>query len=117
MTTSISNMTQTWFDANTHSAIAMNVSSLGYGANVASKLIQLSLNGAEKFSVTANGIVYSTTFTVSTLPAASSVGAGARAFVSDCSNTDLPNNFSTIVTGGGSTKSPVYSDGSSWRLG
>jgi hypothetical protein len=117
MTTSISNMTQVWMDANTHNGIAMSVSSLGYGPNAASKLIQLSLNGVQKFGVSANGIIYTTTFSVSTLPSASSVGAGARAFVTDASNSDIANNYSAVVSGGGGSFVPVYSDGSNWRIG
>lgn len=117
MTTSISNMTQIWMDANTHSGISMNVSTLGYGANASSKLLQLSLNGNQKFGVSANGIVYTTTFSTSSLPTASSVGSGARAFVTD-SNNDFANNVTgVILVGGGSRAVPVYSDGTNWRVG
>lgn len=51
--------------------------------------------------------------TVATLPSASVVGVGARAFVTDSSVTT----FRTIVAGGGSTPVPVFSDGTNWRVG
>ena len=52
-------------------------------------------------------------FTVATLPGAASLGAGARAFVIDSS----VSTFGTTVAGGGSTKVPVYSDGTDWKVG
>lgn len=50
------------------------------------------------------------TYTVSTLPTAT---AGLRAFVTDATACS----FGTTPTGGGSTKCPVYADGSVWRGG
>jgi len=47
------------------------------------------------------------------LPSASTVGVGARAFVSDATSTT----FASAYTGGGSNKVPVYSDGSAWHIG
>jgi hypothetical protein len=52
-------------------------------------------------------------YTVATLPTASVQGVGARAFVTDSS----VSTFGSAVVGGGSTKVPVYSDGTSWRVG
>ncbi len=52
-------------------------------------------------------------YTVATLPGASRLGAGARAFVIDSS----VSTFGTTVAGGGSTKVPVYSDGTDWKVG
>jgi hypothetical protein len=54
--------------------------------------------------------------TVANLTAAATAGAGARAFVSD-SDDPAAGNFGEIVTGGGSNKVPVYSDGTNWRIG
>ena len=51
--------------------------------------------------------------TVATLPSASTVGAGARAFVTDASATT----FMSIVSGGGANKVPVVSDGTNWLIG
>jgi hypothetical protein len=52
-------------------------------------------------------------FTVATLPGADTLGAGARAFVIDSS----VSTFGTTVAGGGTTKVPVYSDGTDWKVG
>jgi hypothetical protein len=52
-------------------------------------------------------------YTVATLPGAGALGAGARAFVIDSS----VSTFGTTVAGGGSTKVPVYSDGTDWKVG
>jgi hypothetical protein len=51
--------------------------------------------------------------TVATLPSASTAGVGSRAFVTDSS----VSTFGTTVAGGGSTKVPVYSDGTNWKVG
>ncbi len=59
MTVSISNMSQVWMtNANTYNAVAMSVSTLGYGANINSKLLNLSLDGSTRFSVDATGRPY-----------------------------------------------------------
>ncbi len=51
--------------------------------------------------------------TVATLPSASSLGAGATAFVTNANATT----FNSIVAGGGSNTVPVVSDGTNWRIG
>jgi hypothetical protein len=51
--------------------------------------------------------------TVSALPAAATAGDGARAFVTDATATT----FASVVSGGGSNKVPVYSDGTDWLIG
>lgn len=51
--------------------------------------------------------------TVASLPSASTAGAGSRMMVSDAS---APT-FGATAAGGGSTVSPVYSDGSNWKIG
>lgn len=50
---------------------------------------------------------------VGSLPSASTVGAGARAFVTDATATT----FLSTVVGGGSNKVPVVSDGANWKIG
>lgn len=52
-------------------------------------------------------------YEVAKLPGADVLGAGARAFVIDSS----VSTFGTTVAGGGSTKVPVYSDGTNWKVG
>lgn len=59
MTVSIANMSQVWMsNTNTYNAIAMSVSTMGYGANAKSKLLNLSVDGNSKFSVYTNGSIY-----------------------------------------------------------
>ena len=50
---------------------------------------------------------------VASLPNAITSGINARLFVIDSTS----NTFYTIVTGGGSIKVPVFSDGTNWRIG
>jgi hypothetical protein len=52
-------------------------------------------------------------YTVATLPSAATSGAGARTFVSDATGPT----FGNVVVGGGAVKTPVYSDGTDWRVG
>jgi len=54
-------------------------------------------------------------YTVATLPSASTVGFGALAFVSDATLTAITG-LGTTVVGGGSSKVPVYSDGTNWII-
>lgn len=64
-----------------------------------------------------NSLIASTLKTTPTtfglLPAASTVGAGARAFISDSSVTA----FNQPAVGGGSNFMPVFSNGTSWYIG
>jgi len=52
-------------------------------------------------------------YAVADLPDAANAGVGARAFVTDSSVTT----FGTTVASGGSSKVPVYSDGTNWKVG
>lgn len=54
-------------------------------------------------------------YTVATLPSASGAGAGALAFVTDATQTAILG-LGLAVTGGGSNKVIVYSDGSNWLI-
>jgi hypothetical protein len=59
MTVSIANMSQVWMsNTNTFNAIAMSVSTMGYGSSSNSKLLNLSVDGNSKFSVYTNGSIY-----------------------------------------------------------
>ena len=51
--------------------------------------------------------------TVAQLPSPTSVGVGARRFVTDSTSVT----FLAVVAGGGSNKVPVVSDGTSWLIG
>ena len=56
MTVSISNMAQVWMsNTNTYNAIAMSVSTMGYGANTNSTILKLNVDGNTKFKVDTNG--------------------------------------------------------------
>jgi len=57
--------------------------------------------------------IKTTATTYSSLPSASTAGAGTRAFITD-GNTAT---FANAVAGGGSNSVPVYSDGINWRVG
>ena len=88
----------------THAMLA-NVGTLASGATTA-----LAWNAT---AVTAFVPVKGPAYTVATLPAAATVGAGSRAFASDANATT----FNSIVAGGGANYVPVFSDGTNWRIG
>ena len=54
-----------------------------------------------------------TNYTVATLPSAATSGIGARSFVTDA----LLPTFGATVAGGGAVATPVYSDGTNWKVG
>jgi hypothetical protein len=54
-----------------------------------------------------------TNYTVATLPSAATSGAGARTFVTNA----LTPTFGSTVAGGGAVFTPVYSDGTNWKVG
>jgi hypothetical protein len=91
MTVSISNMAQVWMsNTNTYNAIAMSVSTMGYGASANSTILKLGVDGNTKFQITANGRVNAldisaNTVTVNTLVALST----ANAFSSNTISTNL----------------------------
>jgi hypothetical protein len=52
-------------------------------------------------------------YLVADLPPTAATSVGARAFVTNSSVTT----FNTIVAGGGTSKVPVFFDGTNWRVG
>ena len=54
-----------------------------------------------------------TNYTVATLPSAVTSGKGARSFVTDA----LAPTFGSTVAGAGAVATPVYSDGTNWKVG
>ena len=52
-------------------------------------------------------------YTVAALPSAATSGAGARTFVTNA----LTPTFGATVVGGGAVFTPVYSDGTNWKVG
>jgi hypothetical protein len=57
--------------------------------------------------------VGTTVYTVATLPSAVTSGKGARSFVTDA----LAPVFGSTVVTGGAVATPVYSDGTNWKVG
>ena len=111
MTVSIANMSQVWMtNSNVYTAISMSVSTLGYGANANSRILNLSVDGNTVFNIDTLGAQYSKANTVASLPAAK---LGARSFVTDANNTT----FNTRAFGGGSNSIPVFSNGTYWLIG
>jgi hypothetical protein len=64
-------------------------------------------------AIAATTTVRTGTYTVATLPSASGSGAGAIAYITDA----VAATFGAAPTGGGSAKTTVYSDGTSWLMG
>ncbi len=64
-------------------------------------------------NIITSGVVKTTTLTVATLPAAATVGAGSRSFVTDANTTT----FLATVGSGGSNAVPVVSNGTVWIVG
>lgn len=73
-------------------------------------------SSAPTVPVDVNGAIRTRAVTASSLPSASAAGAGARHFVTDSTQT-LAAGIGTAVSGSGSNKVPVYSDGASWLIG
>ena len=78
--------------------------------------IKANLGIALGTSFTASSHVKTTAVLVSNLPAAATVGGGARAAVTDATQA-LTAGIGATVTGGGANTVPVFSDGANWRIG
>ena len=70
------------------------------------------VNNGTKVSYTGTALRLGTQ-TIAQLPAAATAGSGARATVSDA----LAPSFGATVAAGGAIVTPVYSDGSNWKVG
>lgn len=113
MTVSISNMAQVWMsNTNTYNGIAMSISTLGYGANQNSRVVNYKVDGNSVSSIDANGIFYVRPNTVANLPLATAT-FGGRTIVTDSNTTT----FYARVYGGGSNCVPVFSNGTYWLIG
>jgi hypothetical protein len=62
---------------------------------------------------TVNQLAAPPVYTVANLPSAVIMGIGARSFVTDATTPS----FGATVVGGGSVATPVYSDGTNWKVG
>ena len=83
---------------------------LGYDADASSATAsnEITLGNASHLVVRIPGVTL-----VASLPSAATVGAGARAMVTNANATT----FHSVVAGGGSNVVPVFSDGTNWRIG
>jgi hypothetical protein len=70
------------------------------------------LDNSTQQLTTNNNLLYSV-YTVATLPSAVTSANGARTFVSDA----LAPVFGATVVTGGAVATPVYSDGTNWKVG
>ena len=70
------------------------------------------LDNSTQQLTTDRNLLYSV-YTVATLPSAVTSGKGARTFVSDA----LAPTFGATVATGGAVATPVYSDGTNWKVG
>lgn len=64
-------------------------------------------------NLTFGGYAKVTPVLTANLPSAVTAGTGARAFVTDATATT----YNSALTGGGSNRVPVFSDGTVWRIG
>ena len=93
----------------------MRVSANGFtGIGTTSPTANLHVVGTTTISGQANvGIIKTNVYTVATLPAAATAGAGSRAYVSDSNSIT----YLSIVGGGGANGVLVFSNGTNWLLG
>jgi hypothetical protein len=78
--------------------------------------IAANLGDAVADSLVAGEYVKTTAVLVANLPAAATVGAGARSMVTDATQT-LTAGIGATVAGGGANVVPVVSDGTAWKIG
>ena len=64
-------------------------------------------------NILTDGVIKTTTKTFATLPAAATIGAGARSFISDANTAT----FGSQVTSGGANAVPVWTNGTNWYVG
>lgn len=98
---------------------AITLNTAAPGATGTAGVIDLRINSTSRLLIDATGLVTAsyavktTATTVALLPAAATVGAGTRSFVTNATVTT----FASVVVGGGANGVPVYSDGTNWRIG
>ena len=72
-------------------------------------------NNAE--GISSSGYVKTVATTIGALPAAATAGAGARSFVTDCDLVSAGNFGAVAAHTSGANATPVFSDGTNWRIG
>jgi hypothetical protein len=110
-----SNNTNIGFNAGDNASQKIDaVNSMALGAGTfTTKDNQVVIGNSSVTETMLRGVQRGTTFTVAALPSAATMGAGARAFVTDATATT----FTSVVASGGANGMPVYSDGTNWRIG
>lgn len=116
--TSVANITSALTTWNTAIALStLRVTNINSNNNTVTAMMIANTTGDVTFArgliAPSTGWVRTTGTTVSALPAASTAGQGARAFVTDASATT----FMSVVAAGGANKVPVVSDGTNWLIG
>jgi hypothetical protein len=101
-----SNNTLIGYQAAASSTTVSNEITLGNGSITAFRIPGLTITAGAKWMNFGSS-------TVALLAAAATAGLGARAFVTDA----LTPTFGSTVVGGGAVASPVYSDGTNWKVG
>lgn len=96
-------------------AFSANVSNVYYFTqNTATMNANVAISGnTTSNNYIANNYIKITANTVSNLGNATTLGVGAKSFVTDANTTT----FNAIVGGGGANNLPVFSDGTNWRIG
>lgn len=84
--------------------------------NTVREFMEGAFNDIDARTITLSSYSKVTTKTVANLPSAAIAGAGARAAVTDASQT-LTAGIGAIVAGGGANVVPVFCDGTNWRIG
>lgn len=91
----------------------INIATISGNIGITATSGSINLTTSTSSFVDVSGVAKQTPVTVTNLPSAVTMGAGARYFVSDANATT----FASVVAGGGSNNVPVYSDGTNWRIG
>lgn len=84
--------------------------------NTLMEYIRANLGDSVADSLVAGEYLKVTAVSVDNLPAAATAGAGARATVTDATQT-LTAGIGATVAGGGANTVPVFSDGTNWKIG
>ena len=92
-------------------------SASGSTGNVTAKSLQVGATAPPAGGISTNGQIRTVGGTFAALPAAATIGNGARGFITDGTIAVVGNYGASITAGGGSNPAPVYSDGINWRIG
>ncbi len=100
------------YTGNTYALPSNSVSPAVAGTEIDPSDFNAVMDDIETALTTAKTSIKLTSYTVATLPSASTSGEGSLAFVTDANATTAR----SVVAGGGSNKVVVFSDGTNWRI-